>query len=269
MSVRYPGQENPKIRILAPCGRCSACLVNYRNEWIIRIKEEAKTHEFSSFITLTYSDDFVTYGAKYETLVKEDFQLFMKRLRERLKFKIRFYALGEYGGKTRRPHYHAVIFGMNANDSEQQKQINEAWGKGFITMSPLTGRRIGYICKYHLNRGRYPEGSAPSFVLMSNKPGIGYSYVKDKFDFHRRGIDFAYYSDKGVKRALPRYYRLKTYLPNERKQMAEKLRDDFTLEAMAKFKANHPDSNYFKDRQSHYAALQANYEKVRKLNNKL
>jgi hypothetical protein len=40
------------------------------------------------------------------------FQKFMKRLRDRIKpLKIRFFHCGEYGDKTRRPHYHALIFG--------------------------------------------------------------------------------------------------------------------------------------------------------------
>jgi hypothetical protein len=50
------------------------------------------------------------------------FQKFMKRLRDRIKpLKIRFFHCGEYGDLTRRPHYHALIFGYDFPDGINKK----------------------------------------------------------------------------------------------------------------------------------------------------
>ena len=47
----------------------------------------------------------------------------MKRLRKKLHpLKIRFFHCGEYGDKTRRPHYHALIFGYSFPDRKLFKK---------------------------------------------------------------------------------------------------------------------------------------------------
>ena len=56
------------------------------------------------------------------SLRKRDFQLFMKRLRKKYSDdRIRFYACGEYGSETFRPHYHAILFGLHLDDLELYK----------------------------------------------------------------------------------------------------------------------------------------------------
>ena len=78
-----------------------------------------------------------------QTLRKRDYQLFMKRLRKAFpNDKIRFYAAGEYGPKTLRPHYHAILFGLHLDDlgfyenSDQNfpyywsKSLQKVWDEG-------------------------------------------------------------------------------------------------------------------------------------------
>ena len=43
--------------ILLPCGQCMECRINKAREWSVRLVHEAKMHERSSFLTLTYNDD--------------------------------------------------------------------------------------------------------------------------------------------------------------------------------------------------------------------
>lgn len=98
-------------------------------------------------------------------LSKIDLQLFLKRLRKNLtKFtdeKIRYYAVGEYGPQTFRPHYHLLLF----FDSPQTQQalsfcISQAWkartdNNGFRSVAP---RKIGRIDI------QLVSGSASSYV---------------------------------------------------------------------------------------------------------
>ena len=68
-------------RIIIPCGHCSFCLKNRRDEWTIRLLEEFKDSLECIFLTLTYPDESVHYDGNVH---KEHLQKFWKRLRKDL-----------------------------------------------------------------------------------------------------------------------------------------------------------------------------------------
>lgn len=119
-SIRRPGQADARDRITIPCGKCAACLSNRRSDWAVRLEQEFRVSENAHFLTLTYSDEHLCYGAisEFATLVRSDIQLFMKRLRKRCDSKLKYYVAGEYGSRTYRPHYHAIIFNLPDNNVE-------------------------------------------------------------------------------------------------------------------------------------------------------
>lgn len=127
------GSEKPLLDdphlITIPCGKCIGCRLEYSRQWANRCLLEMKEHDSAYFVTLTYNDWHVpishyidqTTGefCDVQTLRKRDYQLFMKRLRKAFPDQqIRFYAAGEYGPKTYRPHYHAILFGLKLDDLE-------------------------------------------------------------------------------------------------------------------------------------------------------
>lgn len=110
--------------IQLPCGQCIGCRLDYSRQWADRILLETTLWEHNWFVTLTYSDEFVPYKSTVntttgeliegKTLVPEHLTKFMKDLRRYWSYhyghdNIRFYACGEYGGQTERPHYHLCI----------------------------------------------------------------------------------------------------------------------------------------------------------------
>lgn len=111
-----------------PCGQCRGCRLEYSRQWADRCLLEMKQHKESFFVTLTYNDEHIPLHeyvdkntgvvGEVASLEKRDFQLFMKRLRKNYTFdnKLRFFAAGEYGDQTFRPHYHAIIFGLHLDD---------------------------------------------------------------------------------------------------------------------------------------------------------
>ena len=107
-----------------PCGRCLGCRAAKSKEWAQRLLNEQAYWRTESFITLTYDDKNLPEGGK---LVKSDLQLFFKRLRKNIDWPIKYYACGEYGDVTFRPHYHAIVFGIDKRDS---KNIIKSWDKG-------------------------------------------------------------------------------------------------------------------------------------------
>lgn len=160
--------------------------MTYRQSWSARIQLEAACHDHSAFFTLTYSNDFLPDPPQ---LSPKDLQLFLKRLRRRLEpRRIRFFACGEYGSKTLRPHYHGVLFGVEANN-ELEKIISASWvdsssgsSLGFIQVGPITPARAAYVAKYVCKDvsedEKIPEGWQKEFARMSNRPGIGAEYGK-------------------------------------------------------------------------------------------
>ena len=109
-----------------PCGKCTGCRTEYSRQWAMRIKHEESLWDRNCFITLTYEDKHLPRKGNSTTLIKKDFQDFMKRLREpneSLDWEppkpIRYYHCGEYGDQFGRPHYHAILFNTNFPDLKQ------------------------------------------------------------------------------------------------------------------------------------------------------
>ena len=100
------------------CGQCIGCRLEKARQWALRCSHEASLHENNCFVTLTYSDKNLP---KYNSLELRDFQKFMKRLRKHFDGGIRFFHCGEYGDKNGRPHYHAILFGIDFDDREIYK----------------------------------------------------------------------------------------------------------------------------------------------------
>ena len=67
-------------------------------------------------VTLTYRPEELP---EHGSLVPGDFTRFVKRVRKAESKRFSYYAAGEYGEKTARPHYHAVFFGLDFLDRDR------------------------------------------------------------------------------------------------------------------------------------------------------
>lgn len=195
------------------CGQCMPCLVNRRRVWTHRLMLESLSHTDSAFVTLTYEDDQLKYsvdkttGELLPTLAPDDLKDFMKRLRAAYHYhqvnlkvpknatqKIRFYACGEYGEQSDRPHYHLALFGYPKCPWGQSRYtrtrvsccwscdlLRSKWGFGNIYSGELTTESASYVAGYvtkkmtskddHRLKGRYPE-----FARMSQ--GLGGNFME-------------------------------------------------------------------------------------------
>ena len=169
-----------------PCGGCLACRANKARDWAIRCQLELKDHNEACWVTLTYSDDMLPL-----TLQKPDLSAWLKRLRARHQQSrsIRFFASGEYGERTQRPHYHAILFGLSDDPS-----IQDTWQHGHVQVDELTPASIAYVAGYTSKKIGWkleprersdPETGEcytwqPPFIHMSRRPGIA-SSVRDNW----------------------------------------------------------------------------------------
>lgn len=223
----------PDYELKLPCGKCIGCRLDKAKEWALRLMHEAEMWERNCFITLTYDDDHMPYN---RSLVKRDFQLFMKRLRK-LQDNIRFFHCGEYGSQLDRPHYHALLFNFDFDDKElfyerkgikiYRSQILESlWEKGFSTIGAMNGKTAYYVARYSLKKvtgsgaNEYYGDMEPEYCTMSRRPGIGRGwYDKYKKDVYPSG----YCVSNGYKLTPPKYY--------------DKLLEEEDPELLAKLKA--------------------------------
>lgn len=189
--------KNPYMAgsIPCPCNKCIPCLINRKRLWAHRIILESYSHEHSSFITLTYDDDNLYYNnGLHATLNPKHLQNFLKRIRRAVSpTKLRFYAVGEYGDKSWRPHYHLALFGYEPCwRGETRKDyhakgrsccppcdlIKSKWEYGGIDNARVESDSAGYIAGYVTKKltkkeDERLEGRHPEFSRMSRKPGIG------------------------------------------------------------------------------------------------
>lgn len=204
-----------------PCGKCGACRSNRRTDWVTRLQEESKLHP-AWFITLTYTEENVpklyTDEGYLMTLEKTDLQKFFKRLRKMLKSRIKYYAVGEYGSKTLRPHYHIILFGISNNITEVTELIIKAWmlrGQpiGKVDVQHSNTKALNYTLKYILKQNKdflKNLGVNPNFSLMSKNLGI--NYVEKRKNWHLEDTTRNYVvKENGLKTRLPRYYKEKLY----------------------------------------------------------
>lgn len=188
-SGKYPIVFNPRdgaqdSHLQVPCGKCVGCSADRALMWSVRIYHEASLHEQNSFLTLTYADP------APEFLCKKHLQDFFKRARH--SFSFRYFAVGEYGSSTHRPHYHAVIFGQDflggavkINDKLYTNPIlADLWGHGMVSIGNVELASCCYVAGYTNKK----VGDPDTFSLMSRRPGIGHDWLdKYKDDLSRTG----------------------------------------------------------------------------------
>lgn len=218
------GDVTGDIRL--PCGQCMGCRVDRARDWSLRIAHEAKLHDQSYFITYTYSPETLPNPPSLDYSV---FQKYLKRQRK-ASGAFRFFACGEYGDLNRRPHYHAIMFGLKLPDLVRfgggkkhptftSETVTKAWGLGQVLIGSVTPQSANYVARYNLKKITGDRAEAhykwvdpdtgeehqltAEMLHMSTRPGIGAGWY-DQFhaDFHTH--DYAI-SD-GKKLPVPRYY---------------------------------------------------------------
>lgn len=191
-----------------PCGRCITCRLDYSRQWAMRGVCELQSTEIAAFITLTYDKKHLPANG---SLVKADYQKFLKRLRRR-GYEFTYMLCGEYGENKGRPHYHAIIFGESfkhpeydvdddgvplwslapvAQSSEMPLYVNDEltdiWGMGHVVFGDVSFAAIQYVSGYvtkkitgEMAKEHYGD-RLPEFMRVSLKTPIGSRWF-DKFE---------------------------------------------------------------------------------------
>ena len=218
-----------------PCGKCLQCKRKRRADWTLRLEHEYQGSDSAYFITLTY-DDIHVPRVNYQgietdvlTLNKKHIQNYIKRLRnshvayvarelgirksevKNVSKPVRYYAIGEYGSKTHRPHYHIILFNYEVANTQQ---IINQWKNtktnipyGHVDLGTVTAASINYVTKYMFKDfNNKKDIRVRPFNLMSKKPIIGHNYLEKYGLWHIKNEILATRDQKGTKRRLPKAY---------------------------------------------------------------
>lgn len=187
--------------------RCLPCRINRRRLWGSRLALESLLHPASVFVTLTLSEDYATSKTRSEVLAKDpgrpdsrsvsvrESQLWLKRVREWFPPQsVRYFIVGEYGGLSWRPHYHAVLFGPEGLRSGGW--LESSWPHGHVMCGFAEPGAISYVTGY-ATKGltRVHEklaGRRPEFCRMSLRPGLGAGALDEiaRWCVSKAGADF-------------------------------------------------------------------------------
>lgn len=234
--------KNPKFQkmpwleshIEVPCGKCPACRRRRSAAWCFRLLQEERHCVSSHFVTLTYDVEHLPVTENgLMTLVPSHLTDFWKLLRYYYdgRYKIIYYACGEYGSMNKRPHYHAIIFNC------PQDLYVKAWKYGMINVGNVNASSVGYTTGYmekpfDVNGDDDNDDRVKEFSRMSKNLGLSY-LTKSIVNWYKSDLSRLYVTlDGGVKVAMPRYYRDKIFTDEERKVIqhyfywSEKWNDD-------------------------------------------
>lgn len=238
--------------LMVPCQQCLGCRIDYSKHWADRIVMEQlmAPPNTSWFLTLTYDEEHIKKcytGKAFEwckdgetvmlpgaSLSKEDFQLFMKRLRAEYERKynhqgIRYFVAGEYGDRTRRPHYHVCIFNLPILDLEvyannfrgdvlyNSPSIEEIWGKGYVVIGELNWESAAYTARYVVKKFKGKASTEfyaahgdviPEFSLSSRRPGLAGTYFDKEVEtiYRHDAIQLPSSQDRDGRTTVPRYF---------------------------------------------------------------
>jgi len=198
--VRY--QKVKGLRLM-PCRQCIGCRLEKSRQWATRAVHELAFHEKACFLTLTYDDDHLP---KNRSLIRSDFTTFIKDLRARCSYygkeKIKYFACGEYGDQTGRPHYHAILYGPFSGDriedfSDQERvreepsrggdpqfshsDISAVWTHGLHRLSAVTFESAAYVARYQLKKVSGARAAAIYGDRLPEFQAVSQGFGRDHF----------------------------------------------------------------------------------------
>ncbi|QXP44157.1 MAG: replication initiator protein [Arizlama microvirus] len=209
----------PKGYLELPCGKCLPCRIAKSREWALRCLHELNYWKSAVFVTLTYDDENLVKFGLYPTIQVRELQNFFKRLRKKLLnlTKIKYYACGEYGELSCRPHYHVIIYGISPEECFPDSQnyatsgiIKESWTKGHVFVGNVNYDSCRYVAQY-IDKKYYGQladeiyhATAREIPFQMVSSGFGKQFLIDN---EKQLTENMYTTVHGVKYGLPMYYK--------------------------------------------------------------
>ncbi|WNK14277.1 MAG: replication initiator protein [Microvirus sp.] len=228
-----------------PCGKCIGCRLDRSTQWATRLQHEGQFYDAKCFITLTFDEEHLPADGSISV---RDLQLFFKRLRNALAGRgagawtpplalprrLRYLACGEYGDRLGRPHYHAIVFGVDFREDRRlwgkskngqheryhSERLSKIWGQGRAEVGSVTTSSTGYVARYTMKKVYGDSAKShygtlhPEFLVASH--GIG-------LDWFMKYKDSDLYADMCVIKTPKGYSQVRVPAYYDKKQSPEVL----------------------------------------------
>lgn len=171
-------------------------------------------------------------------MVKKHLQDYIKRVRKNTGKKLKYFAVGEFGEKSHRPHYHLIMYGISVTEPE----ITASWPYGNTHIGSVTPESMKYVAKYCIKASRTSsspvlgfgaephsgENAGPvttSKKFMTCSQGLGSQWAVENLEEWRESQKTTI---GGRPAGIPRYYKLKNNVvsiknPEWQQAMADQL----------------------------------------------
>lgn len=184
--------DDHPLNSVVGCGKCEPCKITKGEELATRIIAEAATSSFAYFLTLTYDPEHMPSDGKISKAHGKEFRDALARSFPG----VRTLIVGEYGTRTKRPHYHPAIFGVDLHPVLQQYTFDSAgepryiserlaaiWGRGHVEVSEMNIGRAHYLGNHAIK-----AVGSDSFVQTPRLPALGDVFRRAYWDdFARLG----------------------------------------------------------------------------------
>lgn len=231
-------------KIKVPCGHCIGCMIDRSRMWSLRSVDESSMWKKNTFLTLTFNDKYINES---RSLSKVFLSQFIKRFRYYYGDGIRFLAVGEYGAKKLRPHYHILFYNFDFDDKyiykyDSSRNItyyrspfleSKVWcdvtskeSLGHSIIGDVNFQTSAYVARYctkklfdnKKQRLAYFKDKEPEFMNFSRNYGIGLPAL---IEYHKEYLERGYCDlvngNKIIKMPIPRFYldKSKELFPSE------------------------------------------------------
>lgn len=204
-----------------PCGKCGFCLQSKRSQWMFRIYWEMFHQEYPGwFLTFTYNERCVKRTADHRLSLRfSDIQKFLKKLRK-AKYYAKYICVGEYGGKTKRPHYHMLLWtDCDPNNLMQFWSTKKGLCLGKIHVGRISMQSAMYTLKYIIQPKQIAENGIERTRAQFSH-GLGLAYLSTSvYEYHTLDYENPVFTSRvdGERVALPRYYQYKIFTKYQRR----------------------------------------------------
>lgn len=222
-------------RMQVNCGQCLLCRDARAIDLSTRMQHEAFMHERTCVPTLTYAPEHVTVLGRPQWRADVDTWLQDVRNVARRKWnqRVRYDVITEYSPVRKRPHVHAILFGVWPRDAVFWKrskkgngvlwrsaEFDATWPWGQVLFEEFTPGAAAYVANHQAFKFngsalqefltvRSPMGDVlgylePELHLVSKRPGLGAGFFeKHGAQMMQLGHTVAGHAKVG----LPRYYK--------------------------------------------------------------
>lgn len=212
------------------CGQCMNCRINHKLKWMGRLVLEARHTSSYTFVTLTYAEEHMPPDG---SLSPADLKFFLNKWRRLYGPGARFFAVGEYGDLSFRPHYHLILFGVKY-DEQMQERIDYCWTRGETHLGWSKGEKpineksalayaLGYVTKkMTATDDDRLDGRQPEFFRCSRYPTLGHQGFIEIGDLMSTRSGAALIANHGWPRGFKVEGQWFPYFPKDREQAMER-----------------------------------------------